>query len=380
MKILWIPHTGWHIPQRAHLFCRALSQHHQVHVTDWVADFASIKDYMSRRYLRNFRYRQYTDGDVTVHGIPRISPAIFFPQLRQFNTRLFVKHLNRIIHQYQIDVVVGSFLTPPPEAAPALVLDVFDDNVALWESYGRVKAYGAEILANEMAYIKKADAVVVVSSVLRDKIAQHNPPGHIHHIPNGVNIAQYDAVAGTPRSYPITGKLVGAVGNHDKSIELDKIIDAAKALADEDITLLIAGRGSAVPAAQERVQREGITNVIFQGFIPPDEVATVITQLDVGLCPYMKTIGADSQSPMRLLLYTAAGLPTVCTNLEEVQRMQFPNVVLVNDDSQSLVAGIRQALTLPRSRPPHIDAYEIGHLVNQYEAVLRAAVESKSTA
>lgn len=369
MNILWIPHTGWHIPQRAHLFCRALSQRHTVHVTDWVADFASPRDYLSWRYLRNFTYRQSQDGAITVHGIPRISPALFFPQLRQINTAIFMQHLNRIIKTHHIDVVVGSFLTPPPDA-PAIVLDVFDDNVALWESYGRVKAYGQEILNNEMAYIKRADAVVVVSSVLKDKIAAHQPAGPIYHIPNGVNIAQYDGLNGQHKTYTVPGKLVGAVGNQDKSVELDKMLDAAKALADDNITLLIAGRGTAIPAARERAERENITNVIFEGFIPPDEVAKVISQLDVGLCPYMKTPGADSQSPMRLLLYTAAGIPVVSTNLEEVIRMQFPNVVLVEDDTPSLIQGIRQAVQLPRERPQAIYSYDIDALVEKYEDVL----------
>src|ERR1043166_1869319 len=54
MRILWVPHTSWHIPQRAHLFCRALAERHEVHVSDWVADFSSLRDYFSLRYLQNF--------------------------------------------------------------------------------------------------------------------------------------------------------------------------------------------------------------------------------------------------------------------------------------------------------------------------------------
>lgn len=82
MKILWIPHTGWHIPQRAHLFCRPLSERHEVHVTDWQADFFSLRDYLSTRYLQNFIYRKYKDGVITVHSIPRISWALYFSALR----------------------------------------------------------------------------------------------------------------------------------------------------------------------------------------------------------------------------------------------------------------------------------------------------------
>src|SRR5262245_60821522 len=115
MNILWIPHTAWHIPQRAHLFCRALAERHEVHVTDWVADFASPGDYLTRRYLRNFLYRCYQDGNVIVHGVPRISPAIFVPALRRVNTAIFSRLVAYIIKRYHIDVVVGTFLLPPPK-------------------------------------------------------------------------------------------------------------------------------------------------------------------------------------------------------------------------------------------------------------------------
>src|SRR5690349_10221386 len=140
MRILWVPHAGWHIPQRAHDFCRELSARHEVHVTDWVADFSSPKDYLTRRYLRNFRYRRSTDKSITIHGIPRVSPALFFPWLRALNARVFSAYLRRIIAEEKIDVVVGTFVVPPPEG-PRLVFDVFDDNPALWLASGRASDY-----------------------------------------------------------------------------------------------------------------------------------------------------------------------------------------------------------------------------------------------
>jgi hypothetical protein len=54
---------------------------HELHVTDWVADFASPRNPVSR-YLRNFTYRQRCDGRIWVHGI-RLSPALFLPALRR---------------------------------------------------------------------------------------------------------------------------------------------------------------------------------------------------------------------------------------------------------------------------------------------------------
>jgi glycosyltransferase involved in cell wall biosynthesis len=371
VKILWIPHTSWRIPQRAHLFCRALAGRHAVHVTDWDAGFASLRDYLSARYLRNFTYRQHRDGEVIVHGIPRLSPALYFPALRRLNAAVFSWYVQRIIARFNIDVVVGTFVVPPPRA-PRLIFDLFDENVAYWRSFGPVPAYAAEIERTELAYLQSADAVVAASSVLADKAGLLGARGPVHLIPNGVDLRQYAHADGAAfrQRLGVAGKLVGSVANHDKLAELEKILAAAQMLSAEQVTFLIAGRGSAVPLAQRKASRLGLSNILFQGFIPPDQVADLISALDVGLCAYARSPMDDARSPMRLLLYSAAGLPTVCTDLEEVRRMNFPNVVLVQDDPASLAAGVRSALQMPRTMPGQISDYDLPVLVERWEGVL----------
>ncbi len=372
MNILWIPHTGWHIPQRAHLFCRALAERHTVHVTDWVADFARPADFLSRRYLRNFFYRRYQDGQITVHGVPRLAPALFSPTLRRLNARLFEKLVARLIAQYRIDVVVGTFVCPPPRA-PRLILDLFDDNAAYWRAYGRNPAYAEEIEAVERAYLHQADAVVAASSVLVEKACSQEARGPVYLIPNGVELSEYRHADGTHWRTQIgtRGKIVGLIGNHDKLVELEKVILAAQLLPGRELTFLIAGRGSALPQAQGLARQLDVENILFTGPLARSEVPSLLAALDIGLCPYQKNPGADAGSPMRLLQYSAAGLPVVCTDLEEVRRMGFPNVILVADEPRSLAEGIERALTLPRQVPPQIEAYDIQRLTARYEAVLR---------
>jgi len=373
MRILWIPHTGWHIPQRAHLFCHGLAEQHEVHATDWVADFASARDYLSWRYVRNFTYRRYRDGNVTVHGIPRVSPALHSRALRRLNTAVFTAIVARIIEQHAIDVVVGTFVLPPPQA-PRLVFDLFDDNVSYWRSFGRAARYADEIAQTESAYLQEADAIVAVSSVLVDRAHELGARSAVHHIPNGIDLERFASADGAQvrARWGIRGRLVGAVGNHDKPAEMEKILAAARALMGQEVTFLIAGRGAAVPAASQRARREGLHNVVFHGYVPPSEAAETVAALDVGLCPYRKTPGADAGSPMRLLMYAAAGVPAVCTDLEEVRRMGFPNVVLVEDNAHALADGIQLALRLERAQPPQIAAYDIRRLIRQYESVLQA--------
>lgn len=371
MKILWIPHISWHIPQRAHLFCRELAARHEVHVTDWVADFATLSDYMSVRYLRNFTSRLHRDGSIQVHGIPRISPALFSSRLRRINQNIFSHHVQRIIDVYEIDVVVGTFVVRPPQAK-RVIFDLFDENVAYWRRYGRVKEYADEIAEIEWLYLTTADATVAASTVLHDKAERLAPGRPTHVIPNGIDLSKYLHVDG--REFRTTvgteGKLVGIVGSHDKRNEMELVIHVAALMVDKPVTFLIAGRGTQLTWAKKKVRDLGLSNVKFYGFIPFDQLPKVMNALDVGLCPYEKTEGADASSPMRLFSYLAAEAPVVCTDLASVRALSLENIVLVRDNPPAFVNGIRQALSLPHKRPEGIIEYDLPRLAAQYEQVL----------
>lgn len=87
-----------------------------------------------------------------------------------------------------------------------------------------------------------------------------------------------------------------------------------------------------------------------------------------------KTLMDDAGTPMCLMMYAAAGIPTVCTDLQEVRRMGLPNVVLVEDEAQALALGIARALDLPRARPSHMGTYDLPQLLKRYESVLEGSV------
>lgn len=370
MRILWIPHAGWDIPQRAHLFTRMLADKHEIHVTDWIADFRTVQDYMSLRYLRNFTYRRRREGNITIHGIPRISPAIFSSRIRMFNQRLFTRHLNRLIERYSIEVVVGTYLVPPPEGV-RVIFDLFDENVAGWKDVHPQIA--GEIAAVENAYFQKADAIVAASSVLKEKAERLGVGQPVYHIPNGIEFDRFMAVRDQERQ-PLPGtegfQVVGSVANYENPDEIDMIMSAARALRDEPLRFYLAGRGSALTYAQTIAEREGLTNVIFPGPVARENLADVMNQFDVGLCIYKRSPMDDARSPMRLLGYSALGLPTVATAVEEIRRMDFANVIGVEDATDSIVAGIQSALGMSRVVPDTIDQYDLNTLVARYEAVI----------
>jgi glycosyltransferase involved in cell wall biosynthesis len=363
--------VAWRLPQRAKVFCRVLSETHEVHVTDCAADFFSWRDYLRLRYLRNFTHRLTRDGNITVHGIPRFSPALYSRTLRRWNAGIFSAWVDRIIRRYRIDVVVGTFVVKPPEA-PRLIFDLFDDNAVLWRKLGRQKEYADEIESTERDYLQSADAIITASSVLAEKAgALTSRP--IHHIPNGVNTRLFTSADGTRlrAQWNVPEKIVGVLGNHDDPTELKRILDTARLLSNSHLTFVVAGRGSALNKAKTYAAREGLSRVIFVEEVAMENTADTVSAFDIGVCAYSKTAADDARSPMRLLMYAAAGLPIVCTDLEEVRRMEFPNVIRVAGDPQSFAEGILRAHQMPRSIPAQIIKYDLHRLAAHYEHVLK---------
>lgn len=373
MRILWIPHTGWHIPQRAHLFCRSLSGQHEVHVTDWVADFTRPSDYLSRRYLRNFTYHRRRDNDITVHGIPRISPALFSPNLRRINQRIFSRYVQRITDQYQIDVVVGTFLASPP-AGPRLVLDIFDDNPAYWREYRGRKGLACEIEATEAEWATKADAIVTVSSVLKDKWARKGL-NSVEVIPNAINLERFRSIdrEEARRLFGLSSerKVVGFVSRFGEFSGLLTYLRAVKEMDDAALQHLVVGDGELLPQARRFVKDNNLPNVVFTGWVGAEEVTSAYAALDVGVIPFDLSAFTHSAFPIKLLEYLAAGANVVSTSLEEVKRLAFDAVLLADTEPASFAQAIKTAVTRPHREAPDLRAYSISELTNRYEKILR---------
>jgi glycosyltransferase involved in cell wall biosynthesis len=208
---------------------------------------------------------------------------------------------------------------------------------------------------------------VSISSVIAEKTGREN----IHIIPNGVDVKKFRNANGEKvrKELGLEGKVVGYVALFAEFTGLDRLIEASE-LLDGDITYLIVGDGPMVAPAKKYIEKKGIKNFIFTGFVSPDVVADYYQAIDVGVYPCDKTGFTDAASPIKVIEYTAAGKPVVCTDLEETKRMDFSNVVLVKDNPKSLAEGIEKAMTSKLEIPKKIEEYDIDRLAEKYEEIL----------
>ncbi|MDA8216667.1 MAG: glycosyltransferase [Dehalococcoidales bacterium] len=378
MRILWIPHASWETPQRAHFFCRALARRHEIHVADSWADFAHPVDYASLRYLRNYFYGVRRDDGIVVHHIPRVSPALFSPLLRRLNYGLYARYVRQVVRRYDVDTVVSTFVTPPP-VARRLVFDLFDDNSSYWRDTVGNPAYAAEIDRIEAAYIERADAVAAISSVLCDKAAAQLPPPQrhkVHLIPNGIDLARYETGDGQSIRQKLglaDYKVVGLISALGEFTGLLRLVEAFRVMDDDEVALLVVGSGPYLEPARRRAKELGLSRVVFTGQVPFSQIPGYYRALDVGLLPFDKTPFTDAACPIKLLEYSAAGKVVVSTDLTEVRRMGFPNVVFADTTPAALAEGIREALQRPFQAPASLSGYDGEKLVARYESLLQGA-------
>lgn len=364
MKLLWIPHDTWVNPQRARYFCKHLSEDFEVHVFDFIS-FTRPHDYFSKKLPQSWIYNQREKNGITIHRVPRLSPSIFSSKLRSINYKIAERFINKIVRKNDIEVIIGTSIVKPPKARK-LIFDLFDDNPAYWREFKQNFSLANEIENIEKDFLRVSDEVVVVSQVLQDNVSRETTL-----VPNGFDRSRIiggDA-AKLKETFDIDGKIVGVIGNHGEFSGLVKVAEAANVLQNQDVHFLIAGGGSEIPKTKEIAKKYNLKNITFLGYI--EEVSDFFAAIDVGLIPFAKYRFTDSASPIKLFEYTAAGVPVVSTDLEEIIRLDFSNVTLVGDSAIDLAEGIKNAID-NRPRFPDMKKYEWQNLAKEFKKTIES--------
>lgn len=169
---------------------------------------------------------------------------------------------------------------------------------------------------------KKADAVIFTFEGAYDYIVEQGwekdvPQSKVFYINNGVDLEIFDynrehyQVEDPDLDDPNTIKVV-YTGSIRKVNNLGILVDAAKQAANPRLRFLVWGDGDELPALRQRVQDEGIGNVVFKGMVEKKYIPSIVSRAD-----YNYINGADNDifrfgiSLNKLFDYFAAGKPMV---------------------------------------------------------------------
>lgn len=139
------------------------------------------------------------------------------------------------------------------------------------------------------------------------------------YINNGIDLQEFDNYL---RSYKIEDKdleddktfKVVYLGSIRLANNLDALLDASKHLKDvANIRILIYGDGFERARLEQRVNDEGLTNVVFkQKWVEPQFVPYILTKADVNLLNYAANWAPYGGSMNKMMLSFASGRPIVC--------------------------------------------------------------------
>jgi glycosyltransferase involved in cell wall biosynthesis len=227
--------------------------------------------------------------------------------------------------------------------------------LALEQEAYRATGFGPLAAQAERWMLSRADAVLVVSSELREHaVAAGVQPERIHLLPNAVRASLFHpapADAAERARWKLDGgPVIGFVGG----LRLWHGVEVLPALlermipAHPDVQLVVVGDGPLRGDLERSLEQRGLSSrTVITGLLPHEEIPAVIRQFDVAVAPYPRPDHAFYFSPLKLFEYMACGVAVVAPNLgqiAEVIRQGCTGWLYPPGDLEALAAACAQLL------------------------------------
>jgi phosphatidylinositol alpha-mannosyltransferase len=177
------------------------------------------------------------------------------------------------------------------------------------EGGNRLYQYSARLLKR---WFRRLDGKIAVSPAAERLVGRYFA-GYYNIIPNGVTLERFTGQPPLPQF--MDGKRnVLFVGRMEKRKGLKYLLRAFTAVKAEmnDVRLIIVGDGKLRPGYERSIEKAGIPDVVFAGYVPDGELPRYYASADVFCAPNTSN---ESQGYV-LLEAMAAGKPVVASNIE----------------------------------------------------------------
>ncbi|MFB6190059.1 MAG: glycosyltransferase family 4 protein [Candidatus Nanohaloarchaea archaeon] len=190
----------------------------------------------------------------------------------------------------------------------------------------------------ERGIAERADEVIAVSEMLAEDVEQKydREPVVIHNA-----FSRPETQGANVKERLDADTMVLYVGRHAEQKGLEHLLYGfRKSLEENEATLVLGGDGHMRGALEEFAEILGIEDsVIFEGFIPEEELGDYYASADVFVSPSIN-------EPFGLTVTEAveSGTPVVATRSGAEEVLPGNAVVSVEPDSDSIASGIKEAL------------------------------------
>ena len=273
--------------------------------------------------------------------------CITMPQI-PFRRLAAVRKLNIMLGQYLVKKAVRKLRLrrtiswfAVPHAGP-LAGGLSEDLIV----YYCIDDYAAlpDVDRNEVARMdedltRRADQVFVASATLLGAKQELNPA--VVHSPHGVDVALFQQASGgnllvAEGARGLRHPVIGFFGLIEAWIDLDLIAFLAR--SRPSWTFLLIGR-----VAVDVGELAKLSNVLFVGPQPYEDLARWAKAFDVAIIPYRLTEQVLHANPLKLREYLATGKPVVSVSTPEIR--QFAEYVRIAEDRAQFLRAVELALT-----------------------------------
>lgn len=263
------------------------------------------------------------------------------------------------------DVIYAHWFTPQGVTAAVVsaltgvpwVLTSHANDVRVW---GKLPVVGRHIVR---ALLPTASRITAVSSTTLAKMQAFFSADEWHAIeqrtaiiPMGVDIAALapstTSAAALKARHGLAGRrVIYFVGRLAEKKGVSFLLQAMARLADDDVTLVVAGDGHLRPALEAEARALGLgSRVSFVGYVTGDRKADLLQLADVVAVPSIEAASGDSEGfPVVIMEALAAGRICVAsdaTGADDVLKDGDSGFVVPQQDVGALAAALQRALDL----------------------------------
>ena len=173
----------------------------------------------------------------------------------------------------------------------------------------------------EMFLYRQADSIISVTHSFKKELIERGVDGDkIDVVLNGVDLSKYQpAEQKAPefaRQFGLEGKFVaGYIGTHGLAHALDKIVDAAELLEDDDdIRIVFAGGGADRPRIEQLVKERGSKNIVMIPRQQKEKMPALWSLCDVSIVHLKDTPLFETVIPSKIFESMGMGIPIVISS------------------------------------------------------------------
>ena len=197
---------------------------------------------------------------------------------------------------------------------------------------------------------RRAKALNVMTSAFKENIVGRGlkEPDSIHNIPAGVDVSEMNPDKSSAKVRDELGwgdrKVILYTGAIGRANRVSQLVETAVLLKDRpDILIAVVGGGMEEESLRKQVSEKNLSNIVFHGSRPKDDMPAIIASADICIAVLMKSETFKTVYPNKVFDYMACQKPVIVaidgmirTLLEE----QDAGIFVESENAESIVKGI----------------------------------------